>query len=243
MPASSQMGEALGRHRQAIAHLAQSGDAQKLVSMLKQTGGVQQAAQAAAQGGRLPADGHDESADEHQGGGGAGGTPAPAGGGVRAVLMEERRRGGSDMGELEEKLNTILGGPGGHGPDHGPGPSPWASPIRPPLRQMGMRTAGSPAGSGPGRLPTPPPHRRPGAKILWPPSPPWTPGCSRWGCGCGRSTRGGDERTTDLLQALRPFLRKERQARLDRAVQLAKLSHVIRVALQVLGEKGEDRHV
>ena len=49
-PASSQMGEALGRHRQAIAHLAQSGDAQKLVSMLKQTGGVQQAAQAAAQG-------------------------------------------------------------------------------------------------------------------------------------------------------------------------------------------------
>ena len=55
--------------------------------------------------------------------------------------------------------------------------------------------------------------------------------------------QGGDERTTDLLQALRPFLRKERQARLDRAVQLAKLSHVIRVALQVLGEKGEDRHV
>lgn len=50
-PASSaQMGEALGKHRQAIAHLAQSGDAQKLVSMLKQTGGVQQAAQAAAQG-------------------------------------------------------------------------------------------------------------------------------------------------------------------------------------------------
>ena len=45
-PASSaQMGEALGKHRQAIA-----GDAQKLVSMLKQTGGVQQAAQAAAQG-------------------------------------------------------------------------------------------------------------------------------------------------------------------------------------------------
>ena len=46
-PAASQMGEALGRHRQAMA---QSGDAQKLVSMLKQTGGVQQAAQAAAQG-------------------------------------------------------------------------------------------------------------------------------------------------------------------------------------------------
>ena len=36
--------------RLLLAHLAQSGDAQKLVSMLKQTGGVQQAAQAAAQG-------------------------------------------------------------------------------------------------------------------------------------------------------------------------------------------------
>ena len=44
------MGEGLGRHRQAITKLAQSGAAQKLVSMLKQTGGVQQAAQAAAQG-------------------------------------------------------------------------------------------------------------------------------------------------------------------------------------------------
>lgn len=48
--APAPMGEGLGRHRQAITKLAQSGDAQKLVSMLKQTGGVQQAAQAAAQG-------------------------------------------------------------------------------------------------------------------------------------------------------------------------------------------------
>lgn len=47
---AAQMGEVLNQHRQAITHLAQSGDAQKLVSMLKQTGGVQQAAQAAAQG-------------------------------------------------------------------------------------------------------------------------------------------------------------------------------------------------
>ena len=55
--------------------------------------------------------------------------------------------------------------------------------------------------------------------------------------------QGGDQRTTQLLTALRPFLRKERQARLDRAVQLAKLSHVIRIALQTLGERGETDHV
>ena len=45
-PSAPDMEEALGKHRQAIAKLAQSGDAQKLV----QAGGVQQAAQAAAQG-------------------------------------------------------------------------------------------------------------------------------------------------------------------------------------------------
>ena len=49
-PSAPDMEETLGKHRQAIAKLAQSGDAQKLVSMLKQAGGVQQAAQAAAQG-------------------------------------------------------------------------------------------------------------------------------------------------------------------------------------------------
>ena len=36
--------------RRAVQELAQSGEAQKLLSMLKQTGEVQQAAQAAAQG-------------------------------------------------------------------------------------------------------------------------------------------------------------------------------------------------
>ena len=106
-----------------------------------------------------------------------------------------------------------------------------------------MRTAANPAGSGPGRLPTPPPHRRPGAKIPLAALSSLDPRLLQMGMRLWQEYQGGDERTTDLLQALRPFLRKERQAKLDRAVQLAKLSHVIRVALQVLGEKGEDRHV
>ena len=38
------------RQRQAVEQLAQSQDAQKLAALLKQAGGVQQAAQAAAQG-------------------------------------------------------------------------------------------------------------------------------------------------------------------------------------------------
>lgn len=44
-------------------------------------------------GGRLPADGHDESTDEHQGGCGAGGAPAPSGRGVRSVLMKSAGEG------------------------------------------------------------------------------------------------------------------------------------------------------
>ena len=58
-----------------------------------------------------------------------------------------------------------------------------------------------------------------------------------------REYQSGDQRTAALLQALRPFLRESRRARLDRAVQLTKLSHVIRVALETLGKQGEEGHV
>ncbi|MCD7843404.1 MAG: hypothetical protein LUG17_02110 [Clostridiales bacterium] len=50
-------------------------------------------------------------------------------------------------------------------------------------------------------------------------------------------TRGGDEKTA-LLQAMRPFLREERQERLDKAVRIARFSRVIRAALeQFRGER------
>lgn len=52
----------------------------------------------------------------------------------------------------------------------------------------------------------------------------------------GEYTRGEDERTR-LLQALRPFLREERQTKLDRAVQIARISRVIRSAIDQF--KGE----
>ena len=54
-----------------------------------------------------------------------------------------------------------------------------------------------------------------------------------------REYQGEDPRAAALLQALRPFLREQRRSRLDRAVQLARLSHVIRVALRELGKEGE----
>ena len=49
-----------------------------------------------------------------------------------------------------------------------------------------------------------------------------------------------DGQNTVLLQALRPYLREERRGRLDKAVQIAKMSRLLRVALGSLGGKGED---
>lgn len=51
-----------------------------------------------------------------------------------------------------------------------------------------------------------------------------------------RST--GDDRKTALLTALRPFVKQERYAKVDKAIQIARLSRVIRVALDAL-RKGD----
>lgn len=54
--------------------------------------------------------------------------------------------------------------------------------------------------------------------------------------------QSGDDRKTALLAALRPFVRKERFAKVDKAMQIARLSHVIRVALDAF-RKGDEDHV
>lgn len=54
-----------------------------------------------------------------------------------------------------------------------------------------------------------------------------------------REYQQDDSQNTALLQALRPYLREERRSRLDKAVQIAKMSRLLRVALGSLG-KGED---
>ena len=51
-----------------------------------------------------------------------------------------------------------------------------------------------------------------------------------------------DDRRTALLQALRPFVKPERYAKLDKAIQIAKLSVLIRSGLELFRAK-EDDHV
>ncbi len=56
-----------------------------------------------------------------------------------------------------------------------------------------------------------------------------------------RQIQSTGDRNAALLNALRPFLREERQARLDRALQIARMAKAIRVALNVLGGKEGER--
>lgn len=52
-----------------------------------------------------------------------------------------------------------------------------------------------------------------------------------------REVQSTEDRSTALLAALRPFLREEKRARLDRALQIARMSRIIRAALGALGGK------
>lgn len=57
-----------------------------------------------------------------------------------------------------------------------------------------------------------------------------------------RQARTNEDRNTNLLNALRPFLREEKQARLDRALRLARTAKLVRAALGAMGGK-EGEHV
>lgn len=56
-----------------------------------------------------------------------------------------------------------------------------------------------------------------------------------------RQIQSTGDRNAALLNALRPFIREERQARLDRAIQIARMAKAVRVALSVLGGKEGER--
>lgn len=49
-----------------------------------------------------------------------------------------------------------------------------------------------------------------------------------------------DNQTVALLNALQPFVRQERYAKVDKAVRIAKLSRLIRVALESFRKGGTD---
>lgn len=52
----------------------------------------------------------------------------------------------------------------------------------------------------------------------------------------------GDDQRVALLNALRPFLKEQRHAKIDKAIQIARLSRMARMALELFRAK-EDDHV
>lgn len=140
------------------------------------------------------------------------------------------------MGEMEEKLNAILGDPSAMGQ------------IMALAQSLGGKNGGGAApiqaAPQPDPYDTPPP----------PPSPPQPvapedgsplgllgdidPRMIQMGMQLLQEYQGEDDRTMALLSALRPFVKEERFAKLDRAMQVSRLSRVIRVLFKNLGKGG-----
>lgn len=152
------------------------------------------------------------------------------------------------MGELEEKLNSILGDPqamsqimklasslgGGEAPAPPPSGGEQQSPTPPMPSQPANAGASAAAGA-------------PDLSAL--------AGLLTGGEGGGldprlltlasrvmREYRREDDGKAALLLALRPYVQEKRYAKLDKAVQIAKLSRLIRVALEVF-KGGEQKDV
>ena len=123
------------------------------------------------------------------------------------------------MGEFDEKLNAILGDPQAMGQimalaqSLGGGQSQPSVPAQPEAVQLPEPEARNFFGELDPRM------MRVGMRVL-------------------DAYRSGDDRKTALLTALRPFIKEDRYTKLDRAIQIARLSRMIRVALEELG-KGE----
>ena len=65
------------------------------------------------------------------------------------------------------------------------------------------------------------------------------PGMLQMGMRLVQEYQGSDDRNAALLAALRPFLKEDRRAKLDRALEIARVTRLIRVALGAMGGKGE----
>ena len=136
------------------------------------------------------------------------------------------------MGDLEEKLNSILSNSEAMGQ----------------IMQLAHSLGGSQPGTSP---PSPPPydmdssHTSPGPDLFSSLND-LDPRFLELAIHLLNAYRSNDDERAALLSALRPFLRPERYARLDQAIQISKLTKVIRIALDSFRkeeEGGQSGHV
>ena len=140
------------------------------------------------------------------------------------------------MGELEEKLESVLSDPEAMARimslakslDLGSGQS---------------RSGTAPESAPPPEPPSPAPQRAAGGNLLEGLSA-LDPKLLSAAAGLfAQYQNGNDDRRVALLNALRPFVREERYAKLDKAIQIARLSRLIRSALDLFRAAKEDGHV
>ena len=141
------------------------------------------------------------------------------------------------MAELEEKLNAILGNPDAMGQ------------IMALARSLngGEGTKSAPPEQShppePGESSPPPPASQPEATDLSALLGQVDPRLMQLGLGLLKNCKERDDRNAALLRALRPFLKEERRAGLDRALQIVGVTRIIRAALDTMGGKGEEGRV
>ena len=149
------------------------------------------------------------------------------------------------MSELEEKLENILGNPQA------------MAQIMALAQSLNQSGPAAPAGDGgPSQPPASAVEATPAPAA--PAQPPASAGSREGGLGnllggldpnmlsaaaglLGQfNSSGDDDRRVALLTALRPFVREQRYARLDKAIQIARLSRLIRSGLDLF-RAGQDR--
>ena len=128
------------------------------------------------------------------------------------------------MGELDEKLNAILGNPEAMGQ------------IMALANSLGV--GGSETGPQQGREESQPCSNVEAPPDLFSALGEIDPRMIQMGMRVLQEYQSGDDKKTALLNALRPFVREERWEKLDRAIQIAKLSRVIRVLFDTMGREG-----
>ncbi len=149
------------------------------------------------------------------------------------------------MSELEEKLEGILG-------------NPQAMAQIMSLAQS-LNGGGSPPAAGAGETSQPQEQVQTQAQSPAPPPVPPASGGSGDGLGSllgglgsldpkllsaaagliGQFNSGADDQRVALLTALRPFVKEQRYAKLDKAIQIAKLSRLIRSGLELFRAQRE----
>ena len=134
------------------------------------------------------------------------------------------------MGEMEDKLNAILNDPSAMGQIMALAQSLGGGTPRPQASPAGEAEAPASAGSAPPALAGGEDPLAALGEI--------DPGMIQMGMRLLREYQGEDDRTVALLNALRPFLKESRLAKLDRAVQISRLARVIRVLFRGMGEGG-----